>query len=54
MESFSLKKLDKVEGKEQYWGEISQRFAALENLDDGDINGGWETLRISKFQSKKI
>jgi hypothetical protein len=39
MERFNLKKLNEVEGKEQYWVEISNGFAALENLDDDvDIN----------------
>jgi hypothetical protein len=33
MERFNLKKLNEVEGKEQYSVEISNRFAALENLD---------------------
>jgi hypothetical protein len=33
MERFNLKKLKKVEGKEQYCVEISNSFAALENLD---------------------
>jgi hypothetical protein len=32
-ERFNLKKLNEVEGKEQYRVEISNRFAALENLD---------------------
>jgi hypothetical protein len=32
MERFNLKKLNEVEGKEQYLVEISNRFAALENL----------------------
>jgi hypothetical protein len=32
MEKFNLKKLNEVEGKEQYHAEISNRFAALENL----------------------
>jgi hypothetical protein len=31
MERFNLKKLNKVEGKEQYRVEISHRFVALEN-----------------------
>jgi hypothetical protein len=31
--SFNLKKLNEVEGKEQYRIEISNRFTALENLD---------------------
>jgi hypothetical protein len=45
MEKFNLKKLDEVEGTEQYRVEISNRFAALENLDDDvDINRAWETI----------
>jgi hypothetical protein len=32
MERFNLKKLNEVEGKEQYRFEISNRFVALENL----------------------
>jgi hypothetical protein len=31
MERFNLKKLNEVEGKEQYLVEISNRLAALEN-----------------------
>jgi hypothetical protein len=46
MESLNLKKLNKVEGKERYCVEISNRFAALENLDtEGDVNEAWETIR---------
>jgi hypothetical protein len=30
MQRFNLKKLDEVGSKEQYWVEISNRFAALE------------------------
>jgi hypothetical protein len=46
MESFNLKKLNEVEGKEQYRVEISNRFAALENLDaEMDISTAWETIR---------
>jgi hypothetical protein len=33
IERFSLKKLHKEEGKEKYRVEVSNRFAALENLD---------------------
>jgi hypothetical protein len=33
MKRFNLKKLNKAEGKEQYHVEISNTFAALENLD---------------------
>jgi hypothetical protein len=32
MERFSLKKLNDVEGKEQYRVEISNKFTTLENL----------------------
>jgi 50S ribosomal subunit-associated GTPase HflX len=39
MERFNLKKLNELEGKEQYHVEISNRFTALENLDtEVDIN----------------
>jgi hypothetical protein len=39
VERFSLKKLIEVEGREQYWIEISNRFTALGNLDaEVDIN----------------
>ncbi|PNF19370.1 hypothetical protein B7P43_G06343, partial [Cryptotermes secundus] len=45
MERFNLKKLNEVEGKEQYHVEISNRFAALESLEtDVDINKTWETI----------
>jgi hypothetical protein len=46
MERFILKKLNKVEGKEQYQVKISSRFTPLENLDeDMDISRAWETIR---------
>jgi phosphomevalonate kinase len=46
MERFNLKKLNEVQGKEQYHVEISNRFAALENLDtEADVNKAWETVR---------
>jgi hypothetical protein len=35
MERFSLKKLNQVEGKEQFHVEVSTRFAALEDVDAG-------------------
>jgi hypothetical protein len=35
MERFNLKKLNEVEGKEQYHVEIVKRFAAFENIDRG-------------------
>jgi hypothetical protein len=33
MERFNLKKLNNVEGKEQFRVEVSNRFVALEDLD---------------------
>jgi hypothetical protein len=43
---FILKKLNEVQGKEQYRVEISHRFAAFENLDtEVDINRALETIR---------
>jgi hypothetical protein len=46
MKSFNLKKLNEVEVKEQYRVEISNRFAALENLDtEVDVNKALETIR---------
>jgi hypothetical protein len=45
MERLNLKKLNQVEGKEQYHVEISNSFAALENIDtEVDINRAWETI----------
>jgi hypothetical protein len=39
MERFNFKKLNEVEGKEQYCVEISNRFVALENLGtEVDVN----------------
>jgi hypothetical protein len=56
VERFNLKKLNEVEGKEQYHVEILNRFAALENLDpEVDTNKSWETVkRVSKFQPKRV
>jgi hypothetical protein len=46
MERFNLKKLNEVEGKEQYRVEVSNRFAALEDLDsEVEINSAWEMIR---------
>jgi hypothetical protein len=55
MERFSLKKLKEVGVKRQYPVEISNRFAALENLDTGaDINKAWETIRDNIKISVKV
>jgi hypothetical protein len=46
MERFNLKKLNDVEGKEQFHVEVSNRFAALEDLDtEVETNSAWETIR---------
>jgi hypothetical protein len=45
MERFNLKKLNEVEGKEQYCV-LSNRFAALEDWDtEVEINSAWEVIR---------
>jgi hypothetical protein len=47
MERFNLEKLKEVKGKEQFRVEVSNRFAALEDLDaEVDINSAWEIIRI--------
>jgi hypothetical protein len=46
MERFNLRKLNEVEGKEQYCVEVSNRFAALEDLEtEVTINSALETIR---------
>jgi hypothetical protein len=46
MVRFNLKELKEVEGKEQHRFEVSNMFAALENLDtEVDIDIAWETIR---------
>jgi hypothetical protein len=46
MERFNLKKLNDVEGKEQFCVDVSNRFAALEDLDtEMEFNSAWETIR---------
>jgi hypothetical protein len=55
MERFNLKKLNDVEGQEQFCVEVSNRFAALEDLDsEVEINSAWETMReIIKISAKE-
>jgi hypothetical protein len=46
MERFNLKKLNDVEGNEKYHVEVSNRFAAWEDLHtEVDISSAWETIR---------
>jgi hypothetical protein len=56
MQRFNLKKLNKVEGKEQFRVEVSHRFAALKDLDtEVEINSAWEMIRENtKFQPKRL
>ena len=46
VERFNLRKLNELEVWKQYQTEITNRFAALENLsDDEDINRAWENIK---------
>jgi hypothetical protein len=46
MKRYILKSLNEVETEEKYRFEVSNRFAALEDLDDEvEINFVWETIR---------
>ena len=43
---FKLRKLKEPEVREQYQIEITNRFAALENVnDDKDVNRTWENIK---------
>ena len=43
---FNLRKLNELEVRKQYQIEITNRFAALENVsEDEDINRGWESIK---------
>jgi hypothetical protein len=46
MGRFNLKELNELRGKEQFHVEVSNGFAALEDLDsEVEINSAWETIR---------
>jgi hypothetical protein len=46
MERFNLKKLNDVEVKQHYRFQVSNRFAALKDLEpDVEINSAWEMIR---------
>jgi hypothetical protein len=54
LERFVLKELDDVEVKRKYQVEISNRFAALESLDESlDINSVWARIRENITTSAK-
>jgi len=45
VERFNLRKLSELEVRKEYQIKILNRFAALENLSDGeDINRAWENI----------
>ena len=53
-ERFNLRNLNKLEFRKQYQIEITNRFAALENLSGGeDINRAWENIKESIKTSAK-
>jgi hypothetical protein len=53
---FNLEKLNEVEGKEQFRVEVSDRFAALEDLEaEVEINSAWEMIKENiKISAKEI
>jgi hypothetical protein len=54
VERFDLQKLDDVEVKEKYQVEISNRFAALQSLDESfDIRNAWKSIRENIKTSAK-
>ena len=51
---FNLRKLNEPEVREQYQIEITNRFAALENLNnDEDVNRTWENIKENIQTSAK-
>jgi len=51
---FNLRKLNEPEVREQYQIEVTNRFAALENLnDDEDVNRTWENIQENIQTSAK-
>ena len=51
---FNLRKLNEPEVREQYQIKITNRFAALENMnDDKDINRTWENIKENIQTSTK-
>jgi len=54
VEGFNLRKLSDLEVRKQYQIEISNRFAALENLiESKDINTAWENINENIKTSAK-
>ena len=54
VEKFNLRKLNELEARKKYQIKISNRFAALENLNDnGDINRAWGNIKENIKTSSK-
>jgi len=54
-EKFNLRKTSELEVKKQYQIKISNRFAALENLNDSeDINRAWESIKENIKASARV
>jgi bifunctional DNA-binding transcriptional regulator/antitoxin component of YhaV-PrlF toxin-antitoxin module len=53
---FNLRKLNDLEVRKQYQIDITNRFAALENLnEDEDVNRTWDNIKEkSKPQRKRV
>ena len=52
-ETFNLRKLNELQVKEKYQIEITNRFAALENLNvDEDVNRAWENIKVHDYVSR--
>jgi hypothetical protein len=50
MKRFNLKKLNEIEGKEQFHVEVSNRFVALEDLDaEVELNSAWDQREDKNF-----
>jgi hypothetical protein len=53
-ERFNFKKLNQIEGKEQFCVEVSNRLVALEDLDtEVEIDSAWEMIRENTNISAK-
>ena len=51
---FNLRKLNELEVRKQYQIEITNRFAALEDLnDDEDVNRTWENIKENIHPQRK-
>ena len=54
METLNLRKLNELEVMKQYQIEITNKFAALENLSDSaDINSAWKNIKENVRTSAK-